>query len=120
MPAFIVARLYRALPLVVILAVIAVAIYVIVSWRYTPAKAKEVLIKCFIVLNAALSILFVLATLYAWLEGNAFVADFFITLLVTTLICIGITFVCRWRFLKHNPNYRWKLTGRATKGPRKK
>lgn len=120
MPAFIIARLYRALPLLAILAIIAVAIYVIVSWRYTPAKAKEVLIKCFIVLNGALSIFFVLATLYAWLEGNRFVADFFITLLVTTLIILGITFICRWRFLKHNPNYRWKLTGHATKGPQQK
>ncbi len=120
MPAFIAARLYRILPLLVILAIIAVIVYVVVSWRYTPAKAKEVLIKCFIVLNGALSVVFLLATLYALLEGNSFVVDFFVTLLVTTLTLLGITFVCRWRFLKRNPNYRWKLTGRATKGPRKK
>lgn len=120
MPAFIIARLYRILPLLVILAIIAVAVYLVVSWRYTPAKAKEVLIKCFIVLNGGLSAFFALATIYAWLEGNAFVADFFISLLVTTLIILGITFLCRWRFLKHNPNYRWKITNRASKGPRKR
>lgn len=120
MPAFIVVRLYRILPLLVILAIIAVLVYLVVSWRYTPAKAKEVLIRCFIVLNIALSAIFALATLYAWIEGNSFVADFFITLFVTTLVLLGITYMCRWRFLKHNPNYRWKPTGRATKGPRKK
>ena len=33
--------------------------------------------KIFIALNGGLSILFALATLYAWIESNAFVADFF-------------------------------------------
>ncbi len=120
MPAFIVVRLYRVLPLLVILAILAVIIYLVVSWRYTPAKAKEVLIRCFTVLSAALSVFFVLATLYAWLEGNSFVADFFITLLVATLVLLGVTYLCRWRFLKNHPNYRWKPTGRSAKRSRKK
>ena len=110
MPAFIAARLYRVLPLLVILAVIAVAVYLVVSWRTTPARAKEVLIKLFIVLNGGLSAFFGLAVIYAWIEGNTFVADFFITCLVTTLIVLGITYLCRWRFLKHNPHYRRRLT----------
>lgn len=117
MPAFILARLYRALPLIIILAIIAVAIYLFVSWRHTPNRAKEVLIKSFIVLNGALSAFFLLATLYAWIENNAFVADFFITCLVLTLITLGITFICRWRFLKNHPNYRWRLTRNKDKGP---
>ena len=75
--------------------------------------------KIFIALNGGLSILFALATLYAWIESNAFVADFFITCLTTTLIMLGITFICRRNFLKHNPNYRWRLTDRAKKVPRK-
>lgn len=119
MPALITAYLYRIMPLLVILAIIAVAIYLVVSWRYTTAKAKEVLIKCFIVLNGALSAFFALATVYALLESNAFVAEFFIALCVTSLIVLGITFLCRWRFLKHNPNYRWKITGRASKETRR-
>lgn len=120
MPAFLIVRLYRIVPLLVILAVIAILIYLVVSWRHTPAKAKEILIRCFIVLNTALSAFFALATLYAWLENNSFVMDFFITLLGTTVVMLGITYLCRWKFLKNNPHYRWRPTGRATKGPRKK
>ena len=99
MPAMLAARLYRVLPLLAILAIIGVVIYVFMSWRYTPARAKEAVIKTFIALNGALSILFALATIYAWIENNAFVADFFITCLATTLIMLGITFMCRRIFL---------------------
>ena len=106
MPAMLAARLYRVLPLLAILAIIGIV-------------AKEAVIKIFIALNGGLSILFALATLYAWIESNAFVADFFITCLATTLIMLGITFICRRNFLKHNPNYRWRLTDRAKKHPRK-
>ena len=44
------ARLYRIVPLLVILAIIALAIYLVVSWRSTPARAKEDVIKIFMVL----------------------------------------------------------------------
>lgn len=113
MPAMLAARLSRIVPLLAILAVIAIAIYVFVSWRSTPARAKEVLIKVFTVLNTALSAFFLLATFYAWLEGNTFVADFFITCMLTTLAILGITLLCRRAFLKHNPNYRWRITDNA-------
>ena len=107
MPAMLAARLYRVLPLLAILAIIGIVVYIFMSWRYTPARAKEAVIKIFIALNGGLSILF------------ALVADFFITCLATTLIMLGITFICRRNFLKHNPNYRWQLTDRAKKVPRK-
>lgn len=113
MPAMLAARLSRIVPLLAILAIIAAAIYVFVSWRSTPARAKEVLIKVFVVLNAGLSAFFLPATLYAWLEGNAFVADFFITCLATTVVLLGVTLLCRRAFLKHNPNYRWRITDKA-------
>lgn len=119
MPALLAARLYRIIPLLVVLAIIAIAVYVIVSWRYTPNKAKEVLIKTFVVLNAGLSAFFLLATLYALLEGNMFVLDFFLTCMVTTLVLLGITFLCRWRFRKNHPNYRWKITDRPSTGAKK-
>ncbi len=120
MPAMLAARLTRVVPLLAVLAIIAVIVYLFVSWRSTPARAKEVLIKLFIVLNTALSAFFLLATLYALLEGNAFVTDFFLTCLVTTLLLLGITMLCRRNFLKHNPNYRWRLTGNAKKEKAKK
>lgn len=115
MPAFIAARLYRIVPLLIILAIIALAIYFFVSWKSTPARAKEVLIKVFIVLNGGLSAFFLLATLYALLEGNLFVSEFFVTCMASTLIVLAIAFVCRARFLKNNPNYRWRITEKAEK-----
>ena len=45
MPAMLAARLYRVLPLLVILAIIGIVVYVFMSWRYTPARAKEAVIK---------------------------------------------------------------------------
>ena len=110
MPAAIFARLYRMLPLLVILAVLAVIIYAFVSWRYTTNRAKEVVIKVFLVINGGLSIFFILASLYALLEDNGFVVEFFLTCAAMMLILLGITFYCRHRFLKHNPNYKWKKT----------
>ena len=71
MPAMLAARLYRVLPLLAILAIIGIVVYVFMSWRYTPARAKEAVIKIFIALNGGLSILFALATLYAWIESNS-------------------------------------------------
>lgn len=115
MPAMLAAGLTRALPLLAVLAAIAVAIYVFVSWKSTPARAKEVLIEVFVVLNSALSAFFLLALLYAALEGNAFVGEFFAVCLITTLAVLGITLLCRRTFLKHNPNYRWRVTQRAEK-----
>lgn len=45
-----VAGLSRSLPLLIALIVLALAIYAFVSWRRTPTRAKEILIKVFFVL----------------------------------------------------------------------
>ena len=109
MPAFIASRLYRILPLLIILGIVALIIYFIASWRYTPARAKEILIALFSWINIGLSGFFLLATVYAALEGNWFVAEFFVWFLVTTLLLLLITYLCKRSFLKHHPNYQWKV-----------
>ena len=43
----VIARLYRIIPLVIVLAIIAFAVYFVVSYRSSPNRAKEVLIKSF-------------------------------------------------------------------------
>ncbi len=113
MPALIAARFVRIIPLLIIFAVLAILIYVIISWRYTTNHAKEALIKVFTVLTIATSVLFLLATIYALIENNAFVAEFFVTCLATTLILLGITLLCKRSFRKHHPNFRWEITERA-------
>ncbi len=109
MPAMLAARLYRILPLLIILAILAVVIYMIVSWRHTPARAKEVLITVFTWIDWVSAVFFGLATAYAWLEGNAFVADFFLTCAVTMLVIQFGVFLAKRSFLKHHPNYQWRV-----------
>ena len=101
-------RLFRALPLLAILAVLAGVVYVFVSWRRSPVRAKEILIKLFTALNGTLSIFFALASLYAWGDGNTDVLELFLSFLLVALIALAITRICRAVFLKHNPGYREK------------
>ena len=49
-----VARLTRIIPLLLLLAFVAGVVYVVAAWRYSPARAKEILIKAFTVLNRIL------------------------------------------------------------------
>ena len=114
MPAMIAARLYRLIPLIVILAIIGIIVYLVVAWRYTDTKAKEMVIKAFIWTNGILSGVFALATLYAVIESNWFVMDFFATCLAFMLIMLGCTFLAKHQFLKHHPNYKWKVTSKST------
>ncbi|MDO4502330.1 MAG: hypothetical protein Q4D06_04025 [Coriobacteriia bacterium] len=98
-------RLIQSLPLMLALAVLAVAVYVFVSWRQSPNRAKEILVKLFTVLTTALCVLFVLACAYAAIEGNQAVLEFFGAFLAVSAAALGITLICRARFRKNHPNY---------------
>ena len=63
-------RLYRILPLLVLLAVIAAVVYLIMSFRYSSERAKAVLIRVFTWLCAILSVAFGIITVYALFEHN--------------------------------------------------
>ena len=108
-----IARLYRMVPLIIILAVLALIIYGVVSFRRTPARAKEVLIKAFTVITIAISAFFALVTLYGLFEGHDGVIDLAGSCLVVGLVALGITRWCNHVFLKHNPHYRYKRTNKA-------
>lgn len=101
-------RLVRALPLLIALVLIAGVIYIVASWRYSPARAKELLIKAFTALNGALCIFFGIATLYALGEANTDVMELTGSFLAVAAIALIITRICRAVFLKHNPSYRAK------------
>lgn len=102
-------RLYRILPLLVVLAVIAVAVYLIMSFRYSSERAKATLIKVFFWLNAVLSVAFLLITAYALLERNAAVSELFGSCLAVTVIGLAITLICRAVFRKNYPRYGEKV-----------
>lgn len=69
------AGLTRSLPLVIALVVLAIVVYFIISWVKSPMKAKEILIKLFLILCSAISIFFVLASIYALVEDNTAVFE---------------------------------------------
>lgn len=108
-----VARLYRMVPLIIILIVVALIIYGVVSFRRSPLRAKEVLIKIFTVLTLIISGFFAIVTLYGLFEGNTAVVDLFGSFLIVSLIAFGITRWCRFLFVRHHPSFKVKRTTKA-------
>ena len=102
-------RLYRILPLLVILAVVAVLVYLIMSFRYSSDKAKAVLITVFTWLTSILSVFFLLVTLYALFEHNDPVFELAASCLVTTLVGLCVTRICNAVFKKNHPHYGEKV-----------
>ena len=102
-----VARLSRVIPLVIALAAIAAVIYLVVTYRHSPARAKEVLIRVFTWITGVLSVFFGLA--------NAGVLDLGASFLVVALVGLAITRWCNHLFLKHHPSYKKKPVKAAVK-----
>lgn len=109
------ARLSRVVPLILLLALAAAIIYLVVTYRHSPARAKEVLIKAFTWLCGGLSVFFALASIYAFFDNAPAVLDLTLSFLAVTLVGLGITRLCNWRFLKNNPSYRQKRIAATTK-----
>lgn len=103
-----IARLSRIIPLVIVLAIVAAIVYLVATWRYSPNKAKEIMIRVFIWFTGALSIALALICLYVLLDGNRAVLELTAGFLVTALVALGITFICRAVFVRHHPNYKKK------------
>lgn len=109
------ARLSRVVPLLIIMAVAAGLIYVVVTYRHSPARAKEVLIKVFTWLNGIVIGFFALVSLYAFFDNAPAVLDLSLSFMVVGLVGLAITRLCNWRFLKHNPAYRKKRLAATTR-----
>ena len=101
-------RLFRMLPVNIFLGVVALVIYLVVSARQSPVRAKEVLIKVFLVITGVLSGLCLLGSLYALADGHSAAFELIFAFFIASLVCLGITLVCRYIFLKHHPSYRKK------------
>lgn len=107
-------RIVRMIPLLLFLAVLAAGVYLYVSYRQSPLRAKEVLIKMFTWVNGALTVFFGLATLYAVFESNTPVFDLAFSFMLAALLGLAITLFCRWRFIKHHPLYKFKAADAKT------
>ncbi len=103
-----IARLSRIVPLLAVLAVVAGIVYLVATYRYSPSRAKEILIRMFTWLTGILSAFFLLVVLYAFFEDNGAVLDLAASFLATTLVGLVITRMCNAVFLKRHPDYRRK------------
>ncbi len=103
-------RMLQSLPLMIVLAVLALVIYFVVSWMKSPTRAKEILIQFFTVLSLIISGIFLLVSLYAFIEHNQTVLELTGSFFIVGLFALIITRICRWRFVKHHPHYKDKST----------
>lgn len=103
-----IARLTRIIPLLIVLAVVAAIVYLVATWRYSPNKAKEILIRVFTWFTGVLSGVFALMCLYTLLDGNLPVLELVASFLATSLIALGVTRICHAVFVHHHPNWKKK------------
>lgn len=103
-----VARLSRIIPLLIILAIVAAIVYLVATWRYSPNKAKEILIKAFTWFTGVLSIALAIICIYVLLDGNRAVLELTASFLATSLVALGITRICHAVFVHHHPKYKKK------------
>ena len=103
-----IARLSRIVPLLIVLAVIAVVVYLVATYKYSPNRAKEILIKAFTWLTGVLSGVFLLISVYAWFDGSMPVFDLALSFLATALIGLAVTRICRAVFVRHHPGWQKK------------
>lgn len=109
------ARVTRMVPLLIALAVIAAVIYLVVTYRHSPARAKEVLVTVFTWLCGAIAAFFGLASLYALFEGNSAVFDLAVSCAAVGVVGLLVTRWCNRVFLKRNPHYKKKSQKATTK-----
>lgn len=102
------ARLSRIIPLLIVLAVAAAIIYLLATWRYSPNKAKEILIRVFTWFTGCLSAALALICGYVLLDGNTAVLELTVGFLLTSLVALGITRICRLVFVKNHPSWKKK------------
>ena len=115
--ALLLVRITRMIPLIIFMLVLAAIIYLVVTYRHSPAKAKEVIIKVFTWLNIGLIGFFGLSSLYALFENNQPIFEIAISCAIVGALGLGITLWCRHVFLKNNPSYK-KKPMKATTGRR--
>ncbi len=100
------ARLTRAIPFIIILAVVALVIYLVVTALRSPTRAKEVLIKVFTWICIVIVAVCLLVALYALLDHNQTVIELALTFAVVGAVALAITRFCHYLFIKHHPHYK--------------
>lgn len=114
-----IAGLSRSLPLVIALIILAIVIYLFVSWWKTPTRAKEIMIKIFLVICSAIAVIFLLISGYAALDHNMPVLELALSCAAVGVVGLLITLICRYVFRKNHPHYKYEPNAKAKTNPRK-
>lgn len=101
-------RLYRAIPMLIVLAVVSGIIYGVSLLSSSKPQAKSNVLRFLNWACIILGVFFLLATLYAWLEHNMNVTELLASFLVLAVVLLIIVQLCYRTFVKHYPNYAWK------------
>ena len=99
-------RVFQMLPLYIIIAIVAFALYMYIAYRQSPNRAKEILIKIFSYAFSIISIILSLSCIYTILDKNTFAFEIAASMLLVSLVTLGIVGICRYIFLKNNPKYK--------------
>lgn len=99
-------RMIRLVPLVAVLLFVGLVVYLVAQARYSPNRAKSIVIKVFIVITSILTAFFLLCCLYAILDGNVAVLELFLSFATVPAVGLLITLFCRWRFYKNHPKFK--------------
>lgn len=99
-------RMIRLVPLVAILLLVGFVIYVVAQIKYSPNKAKSIVLKIFFWVCIVLSAAFILMALYAILDNNQAALELFLSFAAVPLFGLMIVLICGAIFYKNHPNYK--------------
>lgn len=99
-------RMIRLVPLVVVLLIVGFVIYLIAQVKYSPNKAKSIVLKVFFWICIALTAFFLLWCLYSLIDNNSAAFDLFLSFATVPAFGLLIVLFCGFLFYKHHPNYK--------------
>ena len=101
-----VARLIILVPMILILLIVGLVIYLIAQAKYSPNRAKVIVIKVSLVVNLIIMGFFLFWALYSLIDKNMLTLEFALSLAAIPAIALVITLICRTVFYKHHPKFK--------------
>lgn len=99
-------RMIRLVPLVVIILVVGLVIYLVAQAKYSPNRAKAIVLKVFFWICVVLTAFFLFWCLYSLIEGNIPVLELFLSFATVPAVGLLITLICRAIFYKNHPKFK--------------
>lgn len=103
-------RMIRLVPLVAILLFVGLIIYLVAQAKYSPNRAKQIVIKVFFWICIVLTAFFLLACLYAILDKNIAVLELFASFAAVPAFGLLIDLLCGFIFYKNHPEFKDKAS----------